>query len=78
MRGGWHSFRDAPPVRTAGGWCYKTACLVHMQQHGEVDSLQWSLERLRWHPGLRAALQDVEQRYSSHGLPGYAHYFPGQ
>ena len=47
-----------PPAKTAGGWCYKTAALVHMQQKGEVDSLQWTLRRLQWHPGLRAALND--------------------
>ena len=77
MQGGWHRFRDAPPAKTAGGWCFKTAALVHMQEQGEMDSLSWTLRRLRWHPGLRAAYGEVDQQYRSR-VAAYGNFFPCQ
>eukprot|EP00438_Fugacium_kawagutii_P012193 Skav225476 [mRNA] locus=scaffold3604:205533:208818:- [translate_table: standard] len=61
----WHRWRAVEAVRestgaragpAAGGWCNKTAALVHIHKAGEEDCLQFALHRLWSHPSPRKAL----------------------
>ena len=61
-----------------GGWLNKMAALLHMSCMKEEKCFNFTINRLKQHPGLQAALREVQMGYGERGIAVYALYFPHQ
>eukprot|EP00439_Symbiodinium_sp_Y106_P062594 s319_g9.t1 len=72
--GRWKDKDDSQASSVGGGWCNKTAALVHMHRNGCERELDLALTKLRSHHALRRPLQTLDGKVNHKGKLAYKEY----